>query len=440
MGGRGGRLRMTMSNPVATRIAEEYAAAADALPASVVSAERRRLAIQALTVQGLPGARDENWKYANLRALERVRFAPPGTLAPAQSTAPAVSAADLPAALRDYLRYTFVDGVFAPELSSARAADTPAAVANAPPPASDARFALLNDAFANDAAVIRIAAGDEQPSCIEVLFVARAAATTAASYPRLDVRVASDARLTLVERHVSLESDANFVNAAVAIEVERGATMTHFRVQQTGARAAFIDTLSATVAENGSYQQHLVHLGALSARSTAHVRLSGARSGARLHALSAAKEHQVHDAYVLVEHAAPHTTSEQIFRGIAAGRARVAFNGKVTVREDAQGTDSRQSLRGLLAGAEAEVDLRPQLEIHTDDVRCSHGATAGKLDDAVLFYLLSRGLEPDTAQQLLKWAFLADVVAKIDIPDLKRSIELALAGRIDVAADLKDLL
>jgi Fe-S cluster assembly protein SufD len=106
----------------------------------------------------------------------------------------------------------------------------------------------------------------------------------------------------------------------------------------------------------------------------------------------------------------------------------------------AAGTDSRQSLRGLLAGPDAEIDVRPQLQINTDDVRCAHGATAGKLDDAMLFYLLSRGINPDIAQQLLKWAFLADVAAKIDVPELRKSIERALAGRLDVAADLQELL
>ena len=101
---------------------------------------------------------------------------------------------------------------------------------------------------------------------------------------------------------------------------------------------------------------------------------------------------QVQDNFALVEHIAPRARTEQTFRGIASGRARVAFNGKIAVREGAAGTDSRQSLRGLLAGPEAEIDVRPQLEIYTDDVRCSHGATAGKLDDNMLFYLLSRGL------------------------------------------------
>lgn len=430
-----------MSTALATRIAAEYAAAAAKLPARVVSAVRRELAVKTLCAQGLPATRDENWKYANLRALERVRFAPQSAQPVEAAPETPVSAAALPAPIEGYARQTFIDGVFAPQLSSAAhheaAESTPQGERGR---SNDARFALLNDAFANDAARLRIAAGAERASCVEVLFVARSEAASAASYPRLDVKVSAGACLNLIERHVSVASDANFVNAAVEIDVASGARVTHFRVQELGARATWIDTLSATVGADGSYQQHLVHLGALSARSTVHVRLAGERSAARLHALAAAAAHQTHDAYALIEHAAPNTVSEQVFRGIAAGRARVGFNGKVSVCAGAPGADSRQSLRGLLAGPEAEIDVRPQLEIHTDDVRCSHGATAGKLDEAVLFYLLSRGLDPDTAQQLLKWAFLADVVAKIDIPDLKRSIERALAGRIDVAADLKELL
>jgi len=149
---------------------------------------------------------------------------------------------------------------------------------------------------------------------------------------------------------------------------------------------------------------------------------------------------QIQDTYALVEHAAPQARTEQIFRGIAAGRARVAFNGKIVVGKGAHGTDSRQSLRGLLAGPEAEIDVRPQLEIYTDDVRCSHGATAGKLDENMLFYLLARGLDRATAQRLLKWAFLEDVVAKIEVPELRRQIEQRLAGQMPEAAALQELL
>jgi Fe-S cluster assembly protein SufD len=148
---------------------------------------------------------------------------------------------------------------------------------------------------------------------------------------------------------------------------------------------------------------------------------------------------QVQDTFALVEHRAPHTRTEQLFRGIAAGRARVACNGKIVVAPTAAGTDSQQSLRGLLAGTDAEIDVRPQLEIYTDDVRCSHGATAGKLDDNMLFYLLARGLDRDTALRLLKWAFLADAFAKIELPELRRQIEATLAEVLKDAA-LKELL
>jgi Fe-S cluster assembly protein SufD len=148
----------------------------------------------------------------------------------------------------------------------------------------------------------------------------------------------------------------------------------------------------------------------------------------------------VQDTYALVEHLAPDTRTEQTFRGIAAGRARVAFNGKIAVAREARGTDSRQSLRGLLAGPEAEIDVRPQLEIYTDEVRASHGATAGKLDDNMLFYLLSRGLDRETAQRALKWAFLGDVVATIAVPELRGQVETRLAGQLQDGAALREFL
>jgi Fe-S cluster assembly protein SufD len=427
-----------LTDRIADRIAQDYVAAAPLLSARVVSRERRKSAVDTLAEQGLPGARDENWKYANLRPLERARFAPSSPRA-----RPDISVADLPPPIEGYVRYTFADGAFVPELSKPmRHAGVSVVTLRGEPPAArqsstesrsgdlatrsslpDARFALLNDMFATDGASLRVAEGVDCSACVEIVFVASEASQTAASYPRLDLFVEPNARVGLIERHVSLHSDANFVNGAVHIEIGRNAHVEHHRLQQVGARATWIDTLSASVA-----------------RSTMHVQLAGERAELALHAVSLADQHQVHDAFALVEHIAAHSRSEQSVRGIAAGRARVAFNSKVVVREGARGADSRQSLRGLLAGPEAEIDVRPQLEIYTDDVKCSHGATAGKLDDNMLFYLLSRGLEPDTAQRLLKWAFLEDVVAKIRVPELRRYIEQSLAGHLKETLVLKELL
>jgi len=443
-----------MSSALATRIAEDFAASAHAAGAAHAPRDlQRQRAMQALAERGLPTSRDENWKYVNLRPLEKVRFAPPAT-----AGQPAVTSKDLPAPIAGYARYTFVDGVFAPELSaptgqagvSVRSmrvsgsahGGTATAHGGAGQTAgtglpTDLRFALLNEIFATDGAQIRVEPGSH--GCVELAFVATAEAKAGASYPRVDLQVGAGARVGLIERHVSVGSDANFINCAVDVHVARDASVQHYRIQHTGARAIWFDTLTATLAENARYQIHSANLGALSARSTVRVQLVGERSEIGLLSVSVAGKNQVHDTYAVVEHIAPNARTEQSFRGISSGRARVAFNGKIIVHKGAHGTDSRQSLRGLLAGADAEIDVRPQLEIYTDDVRCNHGATAGKLDDNMLFYLLSRGLDRETAQRLLKWAFLEDVVAKIDVPELRRQIEQSLAGQLNEAA-LKELL
>jgi len=436
-----------MASSLATRIAEEHAAAAASLPADVVSRERRRNAIDTLAAEGLPTTRDENWKYANLRPLDKVRFAPRvGAGAATAGSSPIVTLADLPAAVEGYARYVFVDGAFAPALSSpvgktgitvTSLHDSRTAGSAAPMPSKDARFALLNDAFATDGASIRVAPGTDCPSCIELVFVAQVESQTASSYPRVELHVESGARVGLIERHVSVGTSANFVNASVRVDIARGATVNHYLVQESGAKAVWFNTLSAILAQDAVYKLHCVNVGGLSARSTINVQLAGERADASISMASLGDRQQIQDAFVLVEHVAPRAHSTQTFRGIAAGRARVAFNGMVVVRKDAQGTDSQQSLRGLLAGPDAEIDVRPQLEIYTDDVRCAHGATAGKLDDNMLFYLLSRGIDAATAQRLLKWAFLEDVVSKIEVPELRRQIERSLAGQMQDAAALK---
>jgi Fe-S cluster assembly protein SufD len=304
----------------------------------------------------------------------------------------------------------------------------------------DLRFALLNEAFATDGARVQVARGTDCAICVELVFVATTEAKAGASYPRVSFKVDANARVGLIERHISIGNDANFINCAVDVEVARDAIVQHYRVQQTGARAIWFDTLTANLAQNAKYQVHMVNLGALSARSTVYVKLLGERSEVGVFGASVGGKNQVHDTFALVEHIAPNARTDQSFRGIAGGRSRVAFNGKVVVRKGAHGTDSSQSLRGLLAGTDAEIDVRPQLEIYTDDVRCNHGATAGKLDDNMLFYLLSRGLDRETALRLLKWAFLEDVVSKIEVPELRRQIEESLAEQMNESAALKELL
>ncbi|MBV9911069.1 MAG: Fe-S cluster assembly protein SufD [Sinobacteraceae bacterium] len=431
-----------MSAALLQKIAADFAAVPQA-----ARQPRRREAMDEIAARGLPGGRDENWKYVNLRSLDKLRFAPP------QQPAHVLQPEQLPAAIEGYARYAFIDGVLCPALSapltrsgvliSSLAEDRESAHSDRAHSGSlpaDLRFALLNDAFATDGARIQVRPGTECPACIELLFIATAEGKSAASYPRIELEVAAGAEFGLIERHVSARSETSFVNCAVQARVARDARVRHFRIQQSGTRATFLDTLTATLAENASYQVYGVGLGAQLARSTLHVQLQGRNAEIGMFNVSVGGRTQTHDSYALVEHVSPGARSGQTFRGIASGRARVSFNGKVVVRSTAQGTDSQQSLRGLLAGQDAEIDVRPQLEIYTDDVRCSHGATAGKLDENMLFYLLSRGLDRDSAQRILKWAFLEDVVAKIEVPELRRQIEHSLVGQLDEASALQELL
>ena len=428
-----------MNAALTSRLAEDYAASAPGR-ATAVAPARRQHAIEVLSAAGLPSTRDENWKYANLRPLERLRFLP--------ASPAAVTAAQLPPPVSGFARQVFVDGQFAAALSAPAAADsvfsslsTCATTAHAltdEERATDQRFALLNEAFATDGARIQVRA-DQPGHRLELVFVASAEAASGSSYPRLEVQLQAGASLELLERHVSAQAAGSFVNSAVRIELERGATLKHYRLQGLSGGSILFDTLNASLAQDAAYRLYAVSTGAQSARSTQRIRLIGERADLRMAIAALADAQQVQDSFALIEHRAPRARTEQLFRGIAAGRSRVGFNGKIVVAPGAAGTDSRQSLRGLLAGPGAEIDVRPQLEIYTDDVRCSHGATAGKLDDNMLFYLLSRGLEPDTARRLLKWAFLADAFASIEVPQLRQQIEQNLAGVLQDAT-LKELL
>jgi Fe-S cluster assembly protein SufD len=419
-----------MSSPLLTRIAAEHHAALEAQAAPPQARAQRREALKRFLVHGLPTTRDENWRYANLRTLEKASFLPAISVA-------TVGTADLPAPIAGFARFVFIDGAFATHLSAAPGAIGAATLSRLQGglPTPEQPFALLNEAFAADGADIQVTA-DAPSAEIEVLFYS---ASPGAAYPRLNVQLAPNARLRLIERHVGPVA-AQFINSLVQVEVGAGAALSHYRLQEVSAAATWSDTLRATVARDASYQLHLLQVGALAARTTADIQLVGAAARTRIDTVSLADAQQVHDHMIVVEHGAAHTRTEENFRGIAAGRARIGFNGLITVRAGADHADSAQSLKGLLAGSDAEIDLRPQLQIHTDEVRCSHGATTGKLDEAMLFYLLTRGIEPAVAQRLLKWAFITDVVANIDVPALRTHVQRSLASHMQDAQSLEDLL
>ena len=394
----------------------------------------------------LPTNRDENWRYANLRPLAKAR---PDAVAGQPAPLAAVA---LPAALPDYERWVFVDGQFA-AASSSSAADSCAALLDVGD-AGDAFAHLLDSAIAEEgvdlalarinaaggSSVLQIVAPDGARTRIELVFVATAAAAAGTSYPRVQVHAGRNAQVRIVERHLSAGNADSAINAAFDVALRADSTLDHCRLQNIGDNAACFDTLTAHVGDRATYRLRTITLGGLTSRSTILVKLAGRGARCELAAASIANGIQTHDVFAEIEHAGADAVTRELYRGIATDRGKLGFNGKMVVRESAPGADSEQSLKSLLTGNGAEASVRPQLEIYTDRVRAQHGATTGKLDEQMLFYMLSRGIDRRTAQTLLQWAFIEDAVSRVDCTELRAEIETLIAAQLNEVSALEGLL
>ena len=426
------------------------AATLPALPGGAAWHSWRAAALERVVALGLPTPRDDAWKYTNLRLLERRELlpAPPRPIA-----ADALDAAGLPlAAAPAAAVLVFVDGRHAPSLSSpalpAGVTFTPltALIAREPPAASATlgavpgdgeRIRLLNASFLADGASLRVAAGSVVTAPLTIVHVA----TGGAAYPRLVVELGAGAQATLVEYSIPAGDAADSFAAPVSdLALADGATLDHYRLQLSGPRAVVLEDTRVEVAREARYLQHYFAFGGQLARLDLTARLAGAGASVRLEGLVMADGVRQLDVRTLVEHLVPHTLSAQVYRGVADGRGRASYDGKVIVHRGAMKSDSSQSSRNLLLSREAAIDTRPQLEINADDVKCSHGATTGALDANMLFYLLSRGLAPETARALLTFAFAEDVIAPVRVAGLKRFLEERVLGRLPAAGLIREFV
>jgi Fe-S cluster assembly protein SufD len=389
------------------------------LPVSV-----RGAAINNAVAAGLPALRDDLWRHADLRFMATAALAPAAALDAAAITSLEIR---LPKRLPDFTRLVFINGRHAPTLSDAAAALDVSAPPLVPDRTRHERFGWLNDAFNTDVARLRVTDNLN----LEIVFMNCAGSAAHTSYPRLEVQLAANTKLTLVERHLGETGEHGVVNSATQVHAGADSQCTHLRWQTFSAESQFLDTTQIALDRGARYNLALVQTGARSARSSLRVSLFGEGAHLDLHAVSVANDRRTIDTSILVDHLAPRTSNEQVLRALARQRAHLAFRSRVEVATTAVDAQSEQSLKGLMTEVGAEIDLRPQLEIHTDRVRASHGATTGALDENQRFYLLSRGLDADTARALLEWAFLEDAIRGIREPALRRAVELSLIAALD---------
>lgn len=412
----------------------------------------RRAGADAYGEHGLPQRRDEYWRYTNLNALLDESF----QLA---QSAPAIGLPTLPhplvAGLATY-RVVLVNGRVQPKLCAldgmpddvlisgledllAAAPDRLEPYLGQIAPLEDMPMAALNTAFLQDGMAIFIGENITLDKPVHLISITAPGAGAMMVQPRHLVVLGKGAQATLIETHITATGGSSFNNIVTELQLAEGAKLNHFVFQEEADTSVHLSGTAVSLAAGSFYDSFVLQSGAAIGRSEIRAYLNGPGVDCRLDGVYLATGNQVVDNTTYVEHAAPECRSRQVYKGVLDGQARGVFQGKVHVKRDAQKTDGHQLSRALLLSPRAEIDVRPELEIYADDVKCSHGATAGELDEDSLFYLLSRGIPQATARRMLIEAFLSEAIAEIPLQpvaeDFSTHVRQWLAGHIDQQAD-----
>ena len=424
-----------------------FAAQWQSRPADALSPLREQ-AMQRFLRLGLPTLHDETWRYTNLRSLAaqsfvdaprkaRAEIDPHASLSLLGKTDRAVSLVMVNGHPVLPLVGESFEGI---EISSIRELSKldSSSVRRHLEPLSDAdqrRWSLLNTALFVDGLYIKITA--RVPVPLVILHVATGEGADDIAYPRVIIDAAPGSSATIIEHHVTQGEHTPLTNSDTHVVLGHDAQLEHYRVYATDAGATHFDSLDIRQDQGSRCKQFTIALGGGLVRSTLEARLDKPGASLDSYSLLVGHENRHVDCVNIVTHGAPDTRSNQTARAIAGDASRVIFNSKVIVDAGAVRAQSQQSCRGLLLSPTAEIDSRPQLEIHADEVKCAHGATTGRLDPDMLFYMLSRGLDRATAQSLLVYAFLADVLTGMSVASARTAIENALISQLPDSQTLR---
>jgi Fe-S cluster assembly protein SufD len=385
---------------------------------------------------GFPTTRDEDWRFTSLAPLVRTPFRL--TLEGNRAGAPSFTVSDLVAWRMEgaAARLVFVDGLFAPELSTWGA--LPAGITVNSLRKQIARpsteigitsvaehlgryldlvrdpFSALNTAFLEDGAYIHAARGAVLEEPIHLLFISAGGAVPSMSHPRNLIVAEEEAQVAVVEDYVSWgEEIPAFSNAVTELVARGNSTVVHTMIEREHLASFNFSTLRIEQARNANVSSHSLLLGGALVRNNVHPVLAGQGAECLINGLFVGSGRQHLDNYMLVEHASPHCASRQFYNGILDQRAHGVFHGRIIVHKDAQKTDAKQTNRNLLLTDDAQIDTKPQLEIYADDVKCTHGATIGQIEENALFYLRARGIGEVEARRLLLEAFAAECLDRM---------------------------
>src|SRR5262245_57467791 len=391
----------------------------------------RAQSIERVRQIGIPTIRNERWKYTNLSALAAIAFEP------AAAEVASGSPVALPPPIGGY-RAVFVDGVYRVDLSTGilpqgvtltslreligRHPDRARALLGELDSGPDA-LAALNLAFARDGHVVEVARDVVVETPIELLHLSTPSAAPSAHHTRNAIVVGRGASATILETFLHEAATVYWSQPVTEVRVGAGAVLRHYKDQNEGSKAFHTAANEVRVFENGRYESFVLTTGAALSRNEIAVVLDGAGASCRLDSAYLARGRQHVDNTTAIVHAKPHTASAEVYKGVLDDQARGVFQGRTVVEKDAQKADGRQLNKTILLSDRAEIDTKPELEILADDVKCSHGAAAGELDEDALFYLRARGIDQVAARHMLVEAFVAEALENIPEGAIRAAFE-----------------
>ncbi len=408
-------------------------------------APMRRDAMSRFAAYGFPTPKNEDWHFTSPAPIVESSFEP---MRPMAAAIDRKALAPLLIGSRDWPVLVFVNGRFAPSLSTTgalpagvRAMSLASALHEEPTLVerhlgrlasfNEQAFAFiaLNTALMRDGGVIHVARDAQVAHPLHLLFLTDGAADGGVTHPRNLIVVERNARVSVIEQYATLADTRSLTNAVTEAVVEDGATLHHYRLQREGQRAFHTGHVDTRLARDAHYLSFVFATGAELSRTNVYATLGGDGCGATLNGLYllAGKQHCDHQ--TRIEHAQPNCYSRELYKGILDGESHGVFNGKVYVHSVAQKTDGKQTNNTLLLSERARIDTKPQLEIFADDVKCTHGATVGRLDAASAFYMQSRGITAETTRRLLTYAFAAEVLETIELEPLKTALQAMTLAR-----------
>jgi Fe-S cluster assembly protein SufD len=414
-------------------------------PAGLVA--RRREAFERFAKAGFPTAKDEEWRFTPVAPIARSPWRLEG-----RASAPQVQRQDLAPyrfGAAEWCTLVFVDGQFDPALSHRPALPagvivepfaealegSPALIERAfarPARPDSTPFAALNAAFARDGAIVLVPAGVALTEPIHLLHVTTDAASGTAVQLRTVLLIERGAHAQFVESYAGLGPAVSFHNVVTEVVVGEGAWVEHIRIQREHEAAYHIGLTEVEQARDSHYRSFTLAAGGAIARHDLRARLSGENVETLLYGLYLGRGDQLVDNHTTIFHDQPNCRSWEVYKGILEGSSHAVFNGKVFVKPEAQKTDAKQTNRNLLLSEGARVDTKPQLEIFADDVKCTHGATVGRIDESAFFYLQSRGIPRAQAQRVLTYAFAAEVVNEVASAPVRNALDRLIAARLGV--------